>query len=347
MRTVRFRLSIGASRATSERVLMVAEAANEEKADGPMWRRLKTGLGKTRARLADGLGGLWAGRRAIDDAALADLEAALLGADVGVAATTRTITALSRRLARAELTDAAALRHHLGAELERQLAPMARPFVVDTSQKPYVVLVVGVNGAGKTTSLGKLAQRLRAAGHSVLLAAGDTFRAAAVEQLQVWGERNGVAVIAQGRGADSAAVIHDAMVAARARGVDIVLADTAGRLQAKTNLMGELAKIKRVARRFDPNAPHEAILVLDAVIGQNAVGQVAEFDAAVGLTGLIVAKLDGSAKAGALFAIAAHAAGRPTPLPVYFVGVGERADDLRPFDPHDFVAALLAGEGDG
>ncbi len=326
---------------------MVAEAASEKKAEGGMWRRFKAGLDKTRARFADGLGDLLAGQRVIDAAALDDLEAALLGADMGVAATTQAIAALKRGVARKEVADVAALRRRLGEELERQLAPMAQPFAVDTSKKPFVLLAVGVNGAGKTTSLGKLAQRLRADGHSVLLAAGDTFRAAAVEQLQVWGQRNGVPVIAQGQGADSAAVIHDALVAARARGVDVVLADTAGRLQAKTHLMAELAKIKRVASRFDPSAPHEAVLVLDAVIGQNALGQVAEFDAAVGLTGLIVAKLDGSAKAGALFAIAAQTATRRAPLPVYFVGVGERADDLRPFDPSEFVAALLAEQGDG
>ena len=326
---------------------MVAEAASEKKAEGGMWQRFKAGLGKTRARFADGLGGLLAGQRVIDADALDDLEAALLGADMGVAATTQAIAALQRGVARKEVADVAALRRRLGEELERQLAPMAQPFAVDTSKKPFVVLAVGVNGAGKTTSLGKLAQRLRADGHSVLLAAGDTFRAAAVEQLQVWGQRNGVPVIAQGQGADSAAVIHDALVAARARGVDVVLADTAGRLQAKAHLMAELAKIKRVASRFDPSAPHEAVLVLDAVIGQNALGQVAEFDAAVGLTGLIVAKLDGSAKAGALFAIAAQTATRRTPLPVYFVGVGERADDLRPFDPSEFVTALLAEQGDG
>lgn len=324
---------------------MVAEAVSEEKRDGGMWQRLKAGLGKTRRRFAAGLDGLWAGGRVIDEEALDALETALLGADVGVAATTQTITALRRHMARAD--DAATLRLKLREELERQLAPMAHPFAVDTAAKPFVVLAVGVNGAGKTTSLGKLARRLQAEGHSVLLAAGDTFRAAAVEQLQVWGQRNGVPVIAQGQGADSAAVIHDAMVAARARGVDVVLADTAGRLQAKANLMAELAKVKRVASRFDPNAPHEALLVLDAVTGQNAISQVEEFDAAVDLSGLIVAKLDGSAKAGTLFAIAARTAERRKPLPVYFVGVGEQADDLRPFDPREFVAALLDGADDG
>ena len=326
---------------------MVAEAVREEKREGGTWRRLKAGLGKTRQRFAAGLGDLFAGRRTIDDEALDALETALLSADVGVEATMQTINALRRSVARDELADVAALRRRLHEELERQLTPMARPFAVDASQKPFVVLAVGVNGAGKTTSLGKLARRLQAEGRSVLLAAGDTFRAAAVEQLQVWGERNGVPVIAQGQGADSAAVIHDALVAAKARGVDVVLADTAGRLQAKTNLMVELAKIKRVVSRFDPGAPHEAILVLDAVTGQNALSQVAEFDAAVGLTGLIVAKLDGSAKAGALFAIAAQTAKRRTPLPVYFVGVGERADDLRPFDPQAFVTALLDEPDDG
>lgn len=321
----------------------MAETAREKQREGP-WRSLKAGLGKTRAPLAEGLAAL---REGDDKQALEALEAALLGADVGVAATEGILAALRKRLSRRALHDATALRAALREELERLLLPMAQPFRVDAARKPFVILMVGVNGAGKTTTIGKLAKRLQGQGHSVLLAAGDTFRAAAVEQISAWGERNGVPVIAQGQGADSASVIHDAIAAGRARGIDVVLADTAGRLQAKANLMAELAKIARVARRFDGAAPHEAVLVLDAAIGQNALGQVAEFDAAVGLTGLIVAKLDGSAKAGILFAIAAAARERERPLPVYFIGVGEQADDLRAFDRRDFVAALLDEEANG
>ena len=301
------------------------------------------------------------GERAIDQDALEELETALLGTDVGVNATRRIVDAIAKRVSRKELSDAGALRGALREQLEEMLAPMTEPFRIDATRRPFVVLMVGVNGAGKTTTIGKLAKQIRAEGHSVLLAAGDTFRAAAVEQLVEWGRRNEVAVISQDRGADSASVIFDAIEAARARGIDVVLADTAGRLQAKTNLMDELSKVKRVVARFDSAAPHEVILVLDAGIGQNALGQVAEFDAAVGLTGLIVAKLDGSARAGILFAIAAQNAASNDrresapnaahrgPLPVYFIGVGEQVEDLRRFNPREFVGALLetGREGSG
>lgn len=333
---------------------MVAEAAREgkrEPGDGGGERgflgRLSERLGKTRARLAAGLGDLLLGERVLDEEVLEALETALLVTDAGVEATEGIMDALKKRVSRRELSDVAALRGALRQELEEMLAPMERPFAVPAAHQPFVVLMVGVNGAGKTTTIGKLARQLRAEGRSVLLAAGDTFRAAAVEQLAEWGRRNDTAVIAQGQGADSASVIHDAMEAARARGVDVVLADTAGRLQAKRNLMDELRKIRRVVARFDAEAPHEAILVLDAGTGQNAVRQVAEFDDAVGLSGLIVSKLDGSARAGVLFAIAAALRGRPAPLPVYFIGVGEGVDDLRPFDAGEFVEALLAEEGHG
>ncbi len=312
-----------------------------------IWHRLS----RTRNRLAEVAGDLLLGERSIDEDALEDLEAALLGTDVGVDATRRIIDAIARRVSRRELSDTGALRRALRAELEEMLVPMTVPFRIDAEQRPFVVMMVGVNGAGKTTTIGKLARQLRAQGHSVLLAAGDTFRAAAVEQLVEWGRRNEVAVIAQERGADSASVIFDAIEAARARGIDVVLADTAGRLQAKTNLMDELGKVKRVVSRFDAAAPHEVILVLDAGIGQNALSQVARFDEAVGLTGLIVAKLDGSARAGILFAIAAQraasndgrkgAANAARTLPVYFIGVGERVEDLRRFDAGEFVDALL------
>lgn len=323
-------------------------ALNEDSRAG-VWRRLN----RTRDRLAQLAGDLLLGERVIDEDALEELETALLGTDVGVDATTQIVEAIAQRVSRKELSDAGALRRALREQLEEMLAPMTRSFRIDASRRPFVVLMVGVNGAGKTTTIGKLARQLRAQGHSVLLAAGDTFRAAAVEQLVEWGRRNEVPVIAQERGADSASVIFDAIEAARARGIDVVLADTAGRLQAKTNLMDELAKVKRIVARFDSAAPHEVILVLDAGVGQNALSQVAQFDAAVGLTGLIVAKLDGSARAGILFAIAARGAGSNAAgndagkdagkeaLPVYFIGVGERVEDLRPFDAREFVDALL------
>ena len=320
---------------------------NEESRTG-VWQRLH----RTRQRLAEIAGNLLLGERVIDQDALEALETALLGTDVGVEATRRIVDAITTRVARRELSDGDALRRALRQQLEQMLAPMTAPFCIDATRRPFVVLVVGVNGAGKTTTIGKLAKQLRAQGHSVLLAAGDTFRAAAVEQLLEWGRRNEVPVIAQHRGADSASVIFDAIEAARARGIDVVLADTAGRLQAKTNLMDELSKVRRIVARFDATAPHEVILVLDAGIGQNALGQVERFDAAVGLTGLIVAKLDGSARAGILFAIAARQAvpedrrnsantAVRAALPVYFIGVGEGAEDLRRFDAREFVSALL------
>jgi fused signal recognition particle receptor len=306
-----------------------------------LFRRLRDGLAKTRGQLAAGFGNLLLGKKQIDDAMLEDLEAGLLRADVGVTATRRIVAALTGRVARKQLNDAAALYGALRNELIELLRPNAQPFSVDVARRPCVVLVVGVNGAGKTTTIGKLAGLLQTQGRSVLLAAGDTFRAAAVEQLTSWGQRHQVPVIAQGQGADSASVIFDAVQAGQARGFDVVIADTAGRLQAKAHLMEELAKIKRVMGKLDPAAPHQVVLVLDGGVGQNALSQVREFDAAVGLTGLIVTKLDGTAKAGVLFAIAEQ-----TKLPVYFVGVGEAADDLRPFTPESFVDALLAWDRD-
>ena len=303
---------------------------------GGVASRLKQSLAKTRSQLAEGVGNLVLGPKAIDARVLADLEAALLRADVGVATTEAIVERLTKRAKRNELADTVALFEALRAELIALLRPVAKPFSVRGAAKPFVILVVGVNGAGKTTMIGKLSRRLKAEGRSVLLAAGDTFRAAAVEQLRSWGDRNGIAVIAQGQGADSASVVFDAVQAARARSIDVVVADTAGRLQAKSNLMEELAKIKRVIGRIDAAAPQEVLLVLDAGIGQNALSQVKEFDAAVGLTGLAIAKLDGTAKAGALFAIA-----RQWQLPVFFIGVGEDADDIAPFEPEAFVDALL------
>jgi fused signal recognition particle receptor len=302
-----------------------------------LFRRLRDGLAKTRGQLAAGFGNLLLGKKQIDAAMLEDIETGLLRADVGVATTERIVAALTGRVARKQLNDAAALYQALREELVSVLEPSAAPLAVDVARRPCVVLVVGVNGAGKTTTIGKLAKLLQADGKSMLLAAGDTFRAAAVQQLTNWGVRQGVPVIAQGQGADSASVIFDAVRAGQARGVDVVIADTAGRLQAKANLMEELAKIKRVLGKLDPAAPHHVVLVLDGGVGQNALSQVREFDAAVGVTGLIVTKLDGTAKAGVLFAIAST-----TRLPVHFIGVGEAVDDLKPFEPVAFVDALLA-----
>ena len=303
---------------------------------GSTWVRLKGSLAKTRHRIAAGVGDLLLGERVIDAELLDELETLLLVADVGVEATDRIIEAIKGRVSRRELGNAGQLREALVRELVEVLAPVEEPFEVGPA-RPYVVLVVGVNGVGKTTLVGKLAKRLVDEGHQVLLAAGDTFRAAAVEQLSDWGRRNGTAVISQGMGADSASVIYDAIEAAKARGVDVVLADTAGRLQAKVGLMDELGKIKRVMGRLEGGAPHEVMLVLDAAVGQNALKQVAEFDSAVGVTSLAVTKLDGTAKAGVVVAIAAA-----TGLPVRFIGVGEGVNDLQDFEPESFASALLA-----
>jgi fused signal recognition particle receptor len=316
----------------------VSEQSGAEN-QGGFWRKLKAGLGKTRSQLAEGVGTLLLGEKEIDADVLSELETALLLTDVGIDATEEIMAALTTRVRRQELNNTVALHGALALMLKEMLAPLGAPFSIDSGSRPFVIFFVGVNGVGKTTTIGKLAKRLQSEGHSVMLAAGDTFRAAAVEQLAAWGERNDVPVVSQAQGADSASVVFDAVQAARSRGVDVVLADTAGRLQAKTNLMEELAKIKRVVNRLDDQAPHEVLLVLDAGVGQNALSQVREFDAAVGVTGLVITKLDGSAKAGVLFAIA-----RQTKKPVYFIGVGEAIDDLKPFAPEEFVDALLASD---
>ena len=308
---------------------------------GGLWRRLRGGLAKTRSQLADGVGTLLLGKKEIDEAALEQLETALLLTDVGVDATQAIMESLASRVRRKQLNDTQALYAALRSELTALLKPITGRLLVNPDMRPFVVLFVGVNGVGKTTTIGKLARRFKAEGHQVMLAAGDTFRAAAVEQLSAWGEANDVPVIAQHQGADSASVVFDAVQSGAARGIDVVLADTAGRLQSKTNLMDELRKIKRVVGQLDAAAPHEVLLVLDAGVGQNALSQVAQFDAAVGLTGLVITKLDGSARAGILFAIA-----RQFDIPVYFVGVGEQLDDLQPFVADDFVAALLDQEPD-
>ncbi len=298
--------------------------------------RLGAGLRRTRELLNTDVRDLIASKRKIDDEVLEELETHLLLADVGVEATSEIIASLTERVSRKELTDGEALFNALSEEMRAILTPSSQPLVIDTSKRPYVILMVGINGAGKTTTIGKLAKRFQNEGKSVMLAAGDTFRAAAVEQLQVWGQRNDIPVIAQGSGADSASVIFDAIQAARGRGVDVLLADTAGRLHTQNNLMEELKKVKRVMAKLDPEAPHEVMLVLDAGTGQNALNQAREFHQAVGVSGLALTKLDGTAKGGIVVAIA-----RKLGLPIRFIGVGEGIDDLRPFDADDFVAALL------
>jgi len=300
--------------------------------------RLKDGLATTRAVLYTDVGDLVSGRKRIDDDLLEALETQLLTADVGIDATSRIINDISARVKRRELADPRALlgtlRDELGVILRRCDAPVRQP----TAGRPQVVLMVGVNGAGKTTTIGKLTKRLQDEGNSVLLAAGDTFRAAAVEQLQSWGARNGVPVVAQHSGADSASVIFDALQAATARGVDVLIADTAGRLHTKGNLMVELEKIARVMKKIDPEAPHEVMLVVDATTGQNAINQAVQFDQAVALTGITITKFDGTAKGGVLFAIADRLR-----VPIRFIGVGEKIEDLRHFDADELLDALFAG----
>jgi fused signal recognition particle receptor len=303
-----------------------------------LFTRLKQGLKKTGDQLTQGLADVLLGKKQIDADLLEDLEARLLMADVGVEATQSIISDLTARLKRNELQDGESVYTALSQDLTRLLGREVAPFNV-TAHKPTLILMAGINGAGKTTTVGKLAKYFQAQGKSVLLAAGDTFRAAAVEQLQVWGERNGVNVIAQSHGADSAAVVFDAFSSAQARGIDIVIADTAGRLHTQKHLMDELTKIARVVKKLDPSAPHETLLVLDASVGQNALMQTAQFKEAVGVTGLILTKLDGTAKGGVVFALA-----KQHDLPIRFVGVGERIDDLKPFEADIFVQALLAHE---
>lgn len=302
-----------------------------------LFARLRDKLGKTRSGLSDALSSLVLGSKQIDDALFEEIETRLLSADVGIAATRRIIKDLTARLSRNELKDGEALLQALRDDLGAILAPSNKPLIIPDSDTPFVILVVGVNGAGKTTTIGKLAKHLQQAGRSVMLAAGDTFRAAAVEQLQTWGERNDVPVIAQHTGADSASVIFDALQAAQARGIDVLIADTAGRLHTKSNLMEELAKVKRVMTRLDPAAPHEVLIVLDAGTGQNALAQTLQFNASIGLTGIALTKLDGTAKGGIIFSIAEQ-----TGLPIRFIGVGEGIDDLREFDADEFIRALFA-----
>jgi fused signal recognition particle receptor len=301
-----------------------------------VFQRIRQGLGKTRESLTGGLADLFSVGKKIDDELLEEIETTLLMADVGVTATTEIIDSLTDKLERNQLKDGDALRKALREQLQGLLAPVSRPLELDTGKQPYVILMVGVNGVGKTTTIGKLARQFQQQGKSVMLAAGDTFRAAAVEQLQVWGERNNVPVVAQHTGADSASVIFDAVQSAQSRGVDIVIADTAGRLQNKDNLMSELEKVVRVMKKLDESAPHEVMLVLDAGTGQNALSQAQVFQQAVGVSGITLTKLDGTAKGGIVFAIA-----RQLQLPIRYIGVGEQVEDLRSFDADTFVDALF------
>jgi len=317
---------------------MTDEVSRDESAaqKESFWKRMKEGLSKTNKVLGQGLADLLVGRKEIDDELFEDIETQLLSADIGVEATDVIVQALTDKVGREELMHADALYDALKDELRKLLVPVDKPLVIDRSKKPYVILMVGVNGVGKTTTIGKLARRFQNEGLSVMLAAGDTFRAAAVEQLQVWGERNHIPVIAQQSGADSASVIFDGVQAAVARGVDVLIADTAGRLHTKSNLMEELSKVVRVMKKLIPEAPHEVLLVLDAGTGQNAINQAKEFRNAVGVTGLALTKLDGTAKGGVLFALA-----KTTGLPIRFIGVGEKLEDLRPFEAEEFVQALF------
>ncbi|MBT6315984.1 MAG: signal recognition particle-docking protein FtsY [Gammaproteobacteria bacterium] len=318
--------------------LAVAEQTEEPSKRG-FFGRLRDGLSRTRSKLSDGLGAVVLGRKEVDASLLEEVETQLLTADVGLEATDAIIDGLRARLGRKQLADADEFMAALREELRAILAPCDKPLVIDTSKKPFVILMVGVNGVGKTTTIGKLAKRYQSEGHSVMLAAGDTFRAAAVEQLQVWGERNAVQVVAQDTGSDSASVIFDAYQSAKAKGVDILIADTAGRLHTKDNLMTELEKIVRVLKKQDPRLPDEILLVLDSTTGQNALAQADSFHKSTTLTGLALTKLDGSAKGGVAFALAKRLG-----IPLRFIGVGEQIDDLRPFNAHDFVAALFGDE---
>jgi fused signal recognition particle receptor len=302
------------------------------------FKRLRAKLNQGPAWLTTDIVELLPGRK-IDAEILDDLETRLITADVGVEATTRILDDLRRRVARKELNDVDALLNALNEAMSQILTPVERPLTIDTAHKPFVILVVGINGAGKTTTIGKLSARLLAEGKTVMLAAGDTFRAAAREQLEVWAERNKVPIIAQQAGAEPAAVIFDALNAARARNIDVLIADTAGRLHTQTHLMDELKKVKRVLARLDPSAPHEVLLVLDGTIGQNAVAQAEEFNKGLGVTGLVITKLDGTAKGGVVLAIAQR-----LNIPIRFIGVGEQSEDFGVFNATEFVSALLKSE---
>jgi fused signal recognition particle receptor len=313
-----------------------------EAPQGGLFSRLKAGLTRTRNNLAQGLSALLLGKKAIDQNLLDELETRLLSADVGLKATAAILDELTARLKRKELADSDALYEALKGILQDMLKPCEVALEIPQGlDKPFVILMVGVNGVGKTTTIGKLARHFQQQGRSVMLAAGDTFRAAAVEQLQAWGERNAVPVVAQHTGADSASVVFDAYQSARAKGVNVLIADTAGRLHNKSNLMQELEKVVRVLKKLDADVPQEILLVLDATTGQNALSQARSFTDSVQVSGLVLSKLDGTAKGGMVFAIAKELA-----LPLRFIGIGEKAEDLRPFAAAPFVEALFAGDSD-
>lgn len=324
----------GKNKKTTEENTPTNNAQPEKKG---FFSRLKSGLSRTRSNFTEGLTSLIRGHKTIDDDLLEELETLLLTSDVGIEATQEIIRNLTARLARNELADGDTLFTALREDMIKLLEPSNKPLVIDENKTPYVILMVGINGVGKTTTIGKLAQKYRQEGKSVMLAAGDTFRAAAVEQLQSWGKRNDVPVIAQKDGADSAAVIFDALQAAKARKIDVLIADTAGRLHTQMNLMEELKKIHRVMSKLDIEAPHEVMLVLDAGTGQNALTQAQQFNEATKVTGITLTKLDGTAKGGIIFAIAKRLG-----IPVRFIGIGESIDDLREFNADDYVTALLA-----
>ncbi|MEZ9724250.1 signal recognition particle-docking protein FtsY [Vibrio splendidus] len=319
----------------------VPQAQVEEVQDKPtesFFARLKRSLSRTKANIGAGFFGLFKGKQ-IDEDLFEELEEQLLIADVGMNTTVKIIENLTEKASRNDLKDGEALYGLLKEEMSEILSQVEQPLVVDTTKTPYVILMVGVNGVGKTTTIGKLAKQFQGEGKKVMLAAGDTFRAAAVEQLQVWGQRNNVPVIAQHTGADSASVIYDAIEAAKARGVDVVIADTAGRLQNKSNLMEELRKIVRVMKKIDDSAPHEIMLTLDAGTGQNAISQAKLFSDVAPVTGITLTKLDGTAKGGVIFSIADQ-----FQIPIRYIGVGEGIDDLRPFESKDFIEALFSRE---
>ncbi len=301
-----------------------------------LFTKLKQGLSRTRHGLTDGLANVVLGAKTIDDDLMEQIEDILITADLGMEATTRISQNLLQKVSRNELKNPDALFAALHDEMQNILAPSEQPLIIPKQDSPFVILMIGINGAGKTTTIGKLAKRLQNEGKSVMLAAGDTFRAAAVEQLQVWGERNNIPVVAQHDGADSASVIYDALESAKSKKIDVLIADTAGRLHTQTNLMEELKKVKRVMGKIDPDAPHEVMLVLDSGTGQNALNQAEQFNQAMQLTGITLTKLDGTAKGGVIFAIA-HKLG----LPIRFIGVGEAIEDLRTFEAKDFVDALF------
>ena len=314
-----------------------AQGTNQNNDQQSGWfSRLKKGLSKTKANLTDNLASLVLGQKTINEDILEEIETQLLVADLGVEATSRIIKDLTDKLSRKQLSDAESVISSLKNSLKAQLEPCSKVLTLESTTKPFVILTVGVNGVGKTTTIGKLAHHIKDSGRQVMLAAGDTFRAAAVEQLQTWGERNDIPVIAQGSGADSASVIYDAIESAKARNIDVLIADTAGRLHTQSNLMDELKKVKRVIQKRDHTAPHDVLLVLDAGTGQNALSQAKEFNNAVGITGIVLTKLDGTAKGGVIFAIA-----NELKAPIRFIGVGEGIQDLQEFDVDQFIDALF------